>query len=80
MRKRKRWRREEEGERDRNKRSITNLAICSSTSTCDALCTGWWNICMDLTFLTTFRNGISMFCKQMPQIKFSAEICTESTT
>lgn len=30
------------------------------TYTCDAFCTGWRNICMDFTFFTTFRNGISM--------------------
>lgn len=27
--------------------------------TCTAFDTGWWNICIDLTFLVTFRNGIS---------------------
>ena len=29
-------------------------------SPCEACCTGWWNICMDLTFLVVFRNGTSI--------------------
>ena len=36
---------------------------CYTIYTCDAFCTGWRNICMDLTFFTTFRNGISMLCR-----------------